>query len=341
MARWSFQGQLSFSWTQCFWVSGSLLGELNIFRLQVCGLPGTSGLVLCWDLPTVPPVSWRGLNQWEILLSLDLSEEWINQILTRLDYGSGRRFFICLDLILLWTLDWMVANCIIWLERYVVCISGRYKEGVYSDAIPSPECPFCGNLGQWMESTLVIYGLWISNKSTLNTTVIILGLSSSNWVILLPCINAFDHQWKIPQELPPGCRHSATPRDGWMRPQRCWGNCHWGEETSMIIDVGRCKHASLICIVKQIGEYGRMKSMSEIFFASRKACKLFFKLRICGSTYPEASHLELYLKCSYPRPWRPWVWLLRFCLRQLSFFCFFDRWCFCSQSAPVPTSTNC
>lgn len=30
----------------------------------------------------------------------------------------------------------------------------------------------------------------------------------------------------------------------------------------MIIDVGRCKHASLICIVKQIGEYGKMKSMS-------------------------------------------------------------------------------
>lgn len=127
MARWSFQGQLSFSWTQCFWVSGSLLGEFNIFRLQVCGLPGTSGLDMCWDLPTVPPVSWRGLNQWEILLSLDLSEEWINQILTRLDYGSGRFSFICLDLVLLWTLDWMVANCIIWLEWYVVCNIGKVE----------------------------------------------------------------------------------------------------------------------------------------------------------------------------------------------------------------------
>ena len=79
--------------------------------------------------------------------------------------------------------------------------SGRYKEGVYSDAIAAPECQFCGNLGQCMESTLVIYGLWISN---ILWTQQWLGLGSSNWVIPLPCIISFDlHQWNNPWDWAP------------------------------------------------------------------------------------------------------------------------------------------
>lgn len=241
----------------------------------------------------------------------------------------------------------MVAKCIIWLEWHVVCNIGKVER----------RCVFWCHCSSWvpiLRKPWAVNGVNFGDLWTMNIKQIyiehncdILGLSSSNWVIPLPCIIFFWSPVKQPVRAPirlPSLSNSSRRLDeaaavlrqlplrrGYVHDHwcwhmqackfdmHCWTNWEYGRWNQwatkrygtfeiFLHHVKLASSLSNFVFVAQLTQ--KPHNLSSIWSAAILALKA---LSLASAILPETTQI----------------------------FYIFGCWCFCSQSAPVPTSTNC